>query len=163
RPRAVRAAFLRGAAPARRLLRCARRGSRRRQAAQSGQERDGRVAGGKEMPNPKSEPTGKASRSAERRARPGPPPTNHAQREELAGPVLITGGAGFIGANLVRHLLELDAPTRVFDDFSTGRWENLSEIEHRIEVHEGDVRDLRALKRVGEGAGAIVHLAAVPP
>src|SRR5215831_11614989 len=109
------------------------------------------------MPDPKSEPAGKAARSAERR-RLGAPPTNHGQKEAPAGPVLVTGGAGFIGANLVRHLLEMGAQTRVFDDFSTGRWENLSEIEHRIEVHEGDVRDLRVLRRVGEGASAILHL-----
>src|ERR1051325_2638342 len=81
----------------------------------------------------------------------------------MPDPILITGGAGFIGANLVRQLLEIGALVRVLDDFSSGQWEHLAEIEHRIEIHEGDVRDLRALRRIGEGAGAIVHLAAVAP
>jgi UDP-glucose 4-epimerase len=75
---------------------------------------------------------------------------------------LVTGGAGFIGANLVRDLLSSRAQVRVLDDFSTGRWENLAEVEADIEVQEGDVRDLRALRRSAEGTRAIVHLAALP-
>jgi len=81
----------------------------------------------------------------------------------MPDPILVTGGAGFIGANLIRHLLESGAQPRVLDDFSTGRWEHLSAVEHQIEVEEGDVRDLRTLRRAAEGVGAILHLAAVAP
>ena len=42
---------------------------------------------------------------------------------------LVTGGAGFIGSNLVHKLVELDARVRVLDNFSTGRRENLAELE----------------------------------
>jgi UDP-glucose 4-epimerase len=75
---------------------------------------------------------------------------------------LVTGGAGFIGANLARHLLRQGARVRVLDDFSTGRWENLAEIANDIEVVEGDVRDARIVKRAAQGTRGIFHLAALP-
>jgi UDP-glucose 4-epimerase len=75
---------------------------------------------------------------------------------------LVTGGAGFIGSNLVRLLLRQAAKVRVLDDFSTGRWENLAEISNDIEVMEGDVRDPRTVKRAAAGTRGIFHLAALP-
>jgi UDP-glucose 4-epimerase len=76
--------------------------------------------------------------------------------------ILVTGGAGFVGANLVRQILATGSRARVLDDFSTGRWENLAGLEPDVEVLEGDVRDLRTLRQVGSGMRALVHLAALP-
>ena len=47
--------------------------------------------------------------------------------------VLVTGGAGFIGSNLVRSLLEDGESVRVLDDLSTGRVENLAEVLGEVE------------------------------
>lgn len=75
--------------------------------------------------------------------------------------VLVTGGAGFIGSNLVRKLYAdgVDAVT-VIDDFSTGFRENLEGID--VELFEGSILDRDLLKRAVTGVDAIVHLAARP-
>lgn len=75
--------------------------------------------------------------------------------------VLVTGGAGFIGAHLVR-LLAADPGTEVvvLDNLSTGVSANLDDV--RSEFLEGDVRDRATVERAATGADAIVHLAAVP-
>ena len=53
---------------------------------------------------------------------------------------LVTGGAGFIGSNLVRALLERGDDVRVLDNFSTGRRENLDGLARDIELIEGELR-----------------------
>jgi UDP-glucose 4-epimerase len=71
--------------------------------------------------------------------------------------VLITGGCGFIGANLVRLLRDrTDWSLRVVDDMRTGRPET---VEGMAEVHDGDVGDPAVLDEVLEGVDAVVHLA----
>lgn len=74
--------------------------------------------------------------------------------------VVVTGGAGFIGANLCRHLRAEPAVSQVvvFDDFSTGRKEHLDDLD--VKVVEGTILDHEALRSVASGAAAIVHLAA---
>jgi UDP-glucose 4-epimerase len=75
--------------------------------------------------------------------------------------VLITGGAGFIGSNLVEYF-NLRSPKTdvlVFDDFSTGFRENLSGLE--CEVREHSVLDYENLRKAAKGADAIVHLGAI--
>jgi UDP-glucose 4-epimerase len=74
---------------------------------------------------------------------------------------LVTGGAGFIGSHLVEALVARYEQVRVLDNFSTGRWENLSAVRDRIEVIEGDVRDPRAVRQAIDGVGVVAHLAAV--
>jgi nucleoside-diphosphate-sugar epimerase len=68
---------------------------------------------------------------------------------------LVTGGAGFIGSNIVEKLVqrgeracpESSRRVRVLDDFSTGKRENLAPWLDRIELIEGDVRDLDAVRQ----------------
>jgi UDP-glucose 4-epimerase len=74
--------------------------------------------------------------------------------------VLVTGGAGFIGANLTRTLLERGMSPVVLDDFSTGYRSNLEGLP--AEVVEGSILDRPLLDRVLEGVDAVVHLAARP-
>ena len=72
---------------------------------------------------------------------------------------LVTGGAGFIGSHLVRRLLSDGMAVRVFDDFSSGREENLAGLP--VETVRGDVRDLPALRSAIRGCSAVFHLAAI--
>ena len=75
--------------------------------------------------------------------------------------VLVTGGAGFIGVNLCRRLLQEPGvhEVRVIDDFSTGSREALAGVPVRIE--EASILDRTALRRAAGGCDAIVHLAAL--
>lgn len=72
--------------------------------------------------------------------------------------ILVTGGAGFIGANLVRALLEAGYDVTVFDNVSTGRLAYLADLP--IRFVEGDIMDEAAVDAVVAGHGGIVHLAA---
>jgi UDP-glucose 4-epimerase len=74
---------------------------------------------------------------------------------------LVTGGAGFIGSNIVDELLRRGARVRVLDNFSTGRTENLREAGDRIELIEGDVRDEAVVERAVRGADFVLHQAAL--
>lgn len=73
---------------------------------------------------------------------------------------LVTGGAGFIGSHLVEALVARGERVRVLDNFSTGRWENLSAVQDQIEVIAGDIRDPQAVRRAMEGIQVVAHLAA---
>lgn len=74
---------------------------------------------------------------------------------------LVTGGAGFIGSNTVRWLLQKGERVRIFDNFFSGRRENLGGIANRAEICRGDVRDPRQVARAVKGADFVIHLAAV--
>lgn len=76
-------------------------------------------------------------------------------------PILITGGAGFIGSHLADALLARGYPVRVLDNLSTGRRDNLPLHDPRLELIEGDIADARLLERAVAGCGAVAHLAAV--
>jgi nucleoside-diphosphate-sugar epimerase len=75
---------------------------------------------------------------------------------------LVTGGAGFIGSNLVRSLAGAGDVVRVLDDFSTGRPENLDGVGGLVEVVEGDVRNQLQVRKAVVGAEVVYHLAALP-
>src|SRR5664280_1710532 len=76
--------------------------------------------------------------------------------------VLVTGGAGFIGANLCRRLQDDPAvrEVRVLDDLSSGDMGNLDGLDVRFSV--GSILDVEALDAAVAGCTQIVHLAAVP-
>ncbi|MES2817951.1 MAG: NAD-dependent epimerase/dehydratase family protein [Pseudomonadota bacterium] len=76
-------------------------------------------------------------------------------------PILVTGGAGFIGSHLVQALLERGHGVRVLDNLSTGKTDNLPLAHPRLELVEGDVADGALVRRVLSGCRAVVHLAAV--
>ena len=80
---------------------------------------------------------------------------------DLRGLQLVTGGAGFIGSNLVRRLVELGARVRVFDDLSSGHLENLAGLEPSVEFVRGDLRDAAAVRAAAQGAAHVFHLGAL--
>ncbi|MBV4538212.1 NAD-dependent epimerase/dehydratase family protein [Pseudomonas urmiensis] len=76
-------------------------------------------------------------------------------------PILITGGAGFIGSHLCDALLDKGYAVRIVDDLSTGKRANLRLDHPKLELIEGDVADAELVARAASGCRAVVHLAAV--
>ncbi len=74
---------------------------------------------------------------------------------------LVTGGAGFIGSNLAEALVRAGERVRIFDDFSSGKRENLKSFAADVEVMEGDLRDMDAVRRAVDGVTGIYHQAAL--
>lgn len=77
--------------------------------------------------------------------------------------VLVTGGAGFIGANLCERLVEQNNEVRCLDNLITGRRENLSTIENHSNFTyiEGDIRDYDTCLKACEGIDVVLHQAAL--
>ncbi|MGE5351546.1 MAG: SDR family oxidoreductase [Acidobacteriota bacterium] len=73
--------------------------------------------------------------------------------------VLVTGGAGFIGSNLVRHLVENGNTVTVLDNFMSGYRSNLEPFP-MVRLIEGDVRDKESVEEAIKGAEVVFHLAA---
>ena len=76
--------------------------------------------------------------------------------------ILVTGGAGFVGSNLVHALLERGDDVAVIDDLSSGRIENLAGALERIDFVRGDIRDTDAVMRAMQGCDGVLHQAALP-
>jgi len=81
--------------------------------------------------------------------------------------ILVTGGAGFIGSNIVAELVRRGERVRILDNLSTGRRENIApllspEANPGIEFIEGDLRDLETVRRAVEGVDYVLHQAALP-
>lgn len=77
---------------------------------------------------------------------------------------LVTGGAGFIGSNIVEYLLKYGAgKVRVLDNLSTGLLSNLEEFKENasFEFIEGDIRDLATCQKACEGIDYVSHQAAL--
>lgn len=75
-------------------------------------------------------------------------------------PVLVTGGASFIGCHLVETLVHEGAVVRVADNFSSGRRENLTEFADEIEVLEGDLKLPNFARAACADQEVVFHLAA---
>jgi nucleoside-diphosphate-sugar epimerase len=80
----------------------------------------------------------------------------------VARRVLVTGGAGFIGSNLVRALLERGDDVRLLDNFSTGLRENLAGLEDDVEIVEGELRSYERVHNAVRGVEVVFHQGALP-
>jgi nucleoside-diphosphate-sugar epimerase len=74
---------------------------------------------------------------------------------------LVTGGAGFIGSNIVRRLMADGEKVRVLDDYSTGKRENLAGLKG-LEIIEGSLTDIRAVREALAGVEFVLHQGAIP-
>jgi UDP-glucose 4-epimerase len=75
---------------------------------------------------------------------------------------LITGGAGFIGSNIAERLVREGKRVRLFDNFSTGRRENIAVFADDVEVIESDLRVLDAVRQAVDGVRYVLHVGAAP-
>lgn len=75
---------------------------------------------------------------------------------------LVTGGAGFIGSNLVERLVIKGEKVRVIDNFSTGKAENLQPFLNEIELVNGDIRYLNTVIEAMKDVDYVLHQAALP-
>src|SRR5262249_37224985 len=76
--------------------------------------------------------------------------------------VLVTGGGGFIGSNLVRALVERGDDVRVLANFSTGARANLAELANDVEVAEGELRSYERVHAATRGVEVVFHQGALP-
>jgi nucleoside-diphosphate-sugar epimerase len=76
--------------------------------------------------------------------------------------VLVTGGAGFIGSNLVHALLERGDTVRVLDNFATGNRANLAGLEDDVEIVEGELRSYERVHNAVRGVEVVFHQGALP-
>ena len=76
---------------------------------------------------------------------------------------LVTGGAGFIGSNLVEEILDLGYKVRVLDNFSTGKKRNIEEFldNSNFELMEGDIREFVTCQQACDGIDYVLHQAAL--
>ncbi len=76
---------------------------------------------------------------------------------------LVTGGAGFIGSNIVDVLIKMGNIVRVLDNFSTGKWENIyAHLNNNLfELIVGDIRDIETCRKACEGIDYVLHQAAL--
>lgn len=77
---------------------------------------------------------------------------------------LVTGGAGFIGSNIVKKILDQGDFVRVVDNFSTGNKKNIEEFLNNpnFELIEGDLTDMEIAKKSVKGMDFVLHQAAIP-
>ena len=73
---------------------------------------------------------------------------------------LVTGGAGFIGSNIVDELVRRSHKVVVLDDLSAGKESNLADVRGKIDLRVGSITDLAAVQSACNGADYVIHLAA---
>ncbi|MDD3464943.1 MAG: GDP-mannose 4,6-dehydratase, partial [Candidatus Cloacimonetes bacterium] len=77
---------------------------------------------------------------------------------------LVTGGAGFIGSNIVKELLNQGQSVRVLDNFATGKRENILPLlkNPNLTLIEGDLRSFHIVRAAVKGVDYILHQGALP-
>lgn len=73
---------------------------------------------------------------------------------------LVTGGAGFIGSNIVRELVKRGDYVRVLDNMSAGKEENLAPFADKIDLQKGDIRNIEDVKKAVKSIDYVLHHAA---
>lgn len=84
-------------------------------------------------------------------------------REIRQKKVLVTGGAGFIGSNIIEKLLKQNNQVICLDNFSTGKYENIAPFKENsaFTLLEGDIRNLEDCRKAVEGVEIVLHEAAL--
>ncbi len=74
---------------------------------------------------------------------------------------LVTGGAGFIGSNIVKELIRLNEEVRILDDLSTGKIENIKPILDKVEFIQGDFTNIEIAREAVRGVDYVLHQGAI--
>ena len=74
--------------------------------------------------------------------------------------VFLTGGAGFIGSHLCDALLAQGDTPVILDNLSTGQLSNIAQIQNKVELHQGDIRDVALVSKLTEQSDLVLHMAA---
>ena len=75
--------------------------------------------------------------------------------------VLVTGGAGFIGSQVIKQLIDYDAKVTVLDNFSSGKKEYLPKNKN-LKIIKGDIQDEEITKKAVKDQEVVINLAALP-
>ena len=74
--------------------------------------------------------------------------------------VLLTGGAGFIGSHLCDALIAQGDTPVILDNLSTGQLSNIAHIHNKVEIHQGDIRDVALVNKLTQTSDLVLHMAA---
>jgi len=74
--------------------------------------------------------------------------------------ILVTGGAGFIGSNLVNRLVKQNHDVKIIDNFTRGKMSNISHLKNKIKIIKGDIRNIKTIKECVKDVDYIFHEAA---
>jgi len=74
--------------------------------------------------------------------------------------VLLTGGAGFIGSHLCDAVIAQGDTPVILDNLSTGQLSNIAHLANKVEIHQGDIRDVALVNTLTEQSDLVLHMAA---
>jgi UDP-glucose 4-epimerase len=74
--------------------------------------------------------------------------------------VLLTGGAGFIGSHLCDALIAQGDTPVILDNLSTGQLSNIAHLANKVEIHQGDIRDVALVNKLTQTSDLVLHMAA---